>query len=139
MRRPEKGTTVEQQESRSSGKELREWLGTAFGLIGIALALVSYSQGRKAEALSLEASESSRKAEVQRLLSEAWDQMGGRIGTTVITDFVDDPGRLELARRAIDEALIKAPEDAVAHRLKGVYLEAIGSPALAIASYRRAI
>lgn len=133
-------------ESGSRWKELREWCALVFGVIATLLALLSYHQAnvnedlsRKNKKLESELAIRSRRAEMEKSLSAAWDRLGGKSGTTVIVDFAKDPDQLELARREIEEVLIRDPQNPEAYRIKGVYLESIGNLREAVKAYQLSI
>ena len=77
--------------------------------------------------------------EVDRLLDEAWDLMGGREGTTSLDDARSTPAAERvLAGRRIDNALTLVPDNARAHRTRGVYLHRSGRPQEAVQALRTA-
>jgi len=108
--------------------------GAVFGLAGVVMGLLGYSQAnrslvlaRTSERRALDAERTARRLEVNQLLAEAWDFLGGETGTTFILNPNRDERRLELARRLIqDQALVLEPENVKAHRYLGVYLYAKG-------------
>jgi tetratricopeptide (TPR) repeat protein len=116
-------------------KELREWGGLTLGIVGTVLALVSFRQGERNAALTTQIALANRDIEVEKLLDEAWDLMGGRTGSTYIDKLSQESADLEQARRRIDQALLKDPNSARAYRCQGVYFEAIGAFDRSIRSY----
>lgn len=79
-----------------------------------------------------------RQLQVEGLLDEAWDLMGGERGTSTIDEFAD-PERLELARRKVRDALILCPDCSAAHGKMGVYFVATGQLLRAEQELRRAV
>jgi tetratricopeptide (TPR) repeat protein len=127
-------------------KEAREWCAVIFGLIGMVLGICSYNLSEANRVLALqvqktakETEEKNRKAEVEKLIDEAWDLMGGKIGTYVIFDVTKDRASMELARRKLEEALTRDRDNARAYRVKGVYLEALGGYAKALEAYNTSL
>ncbi len=94
-------------------------------------------------ALRQPAATSSRSAledrlQAERLLDEAWDLMGGEIGTNSLDHFADERS-LELARRKIRDALLLVPGMAAALGKMGTYLRAIGRYEESEALLRRSV
>lgn len=135
----EDGKQSSNSKAEPAGKRIREWAGVFFGLLGTLLAIVAFYQSSDAMVRAREAEDVANKIAIEQLLSEAWDLMGGRSGATVIFEFVDNPGDLELARRKIDEALLQEFNNAKGLRYKAVYLEAIGDLNGALETYQEAI
>jgi tetratricopeptide (TPR) repeat protein len=69
------------------------------------------------------------EAQLERLLSEAADYLGGAEATTAIYRPTTDPQALELARRRIAEALTLDPSSEKAHLLYGLYFYGRGQTA----------
>jgi len=134
------------------GEQIRDWTAFVLGLFGSILALLAHKESRKAASAAREAAAEAREAtasaqktavttqriEVGQHLAEAWDLMGGKPGTTGITNFSDDHN-LELARRLIEKALILDPKSTKAHLHQGVYFYGQGMLDEAIAIFRVAI
>lgn len=105
----------------SRGRKIRGWISLGLSAIGATLGLMGFVNAERASAAN-------RRLEVQTLLNEAWDLMGGEAGGAVIrtVSLVKDRHVLEQARRKIDGALILAPQHSDAHRHKGTFLVARG-------------
>lgn len=120
-------------------KFVRDWAGVIFGLIGTTLAVVGFLRATKANELAVANEARTRRIQIEQNLTEAWDLFGGKVGTAIIFEIVDNPAQLELARRKINEAITLDPNYAKAHRYKAIYQEAIADNDGAIVSYQRAI
>ncbi|HEX5724963.1 MAG TPA: tetratricopeptide repeat protein [Longimicrobiaceae bacterium] len=110
MDRPEEKT----EDERSFGDLVLAWGGLVGGVLGTAIAAVSYRESRKTGALAT-------RTRAHQLLAEAWDLMGGKPGTVEIFGPARDRESLELGRRKVNEALELDPRSGWAHRILGVY------------------
>lgn len=119
-------------EVSKSWKTVREWSAVALAACALVISLVGFLEGRRNV-------EKDRQIEATRLLDQAWDLLGGKPGTEVISNYVEDPQEQEKARRLIWEALEIAPEFPLAHRRQGSYFQAKGHLREAEACYLRAL
>jgi|GEM_PF-5493312 len=125
--------TIPAQHAPGRWRGAREWGGLIVG--GIALALSAFGLARDADL-----KERQVQLEVEGLLAEAWDLLGGRPGTEAITAFNSDSADLAVARRLIEnQALVLDPSYAKSHRYLGTYWSAMGQTSTAIACFRKAI
>lgn len=108
------------------------WGGLTIGAIGTLLAIIAFLRQRKVH-------ESSQQIESDQLLSQAWDILGDRPGTTWIFGAKNFADRLEEARRLIAEALLRTPNYPKAHMYLGVYWQFIGDYQRALECHRKAI
>ena len=102
------------------------WSFLVAGLSLVISALVAFSNTRDRR--------TRRKLDANRLLDQAWDEMGREQGTTTLSEppsvhhSTQSGKTLELARRKIDEALRLDPKNPKALRMKAVYLVEKGKP-----------
>lgn len=121
--------------------------GAILGLAALVVSVLSYNQSseslklsRASEERAKQAQIASQRIEVNQLLSDAWDLLGGEVGSTVIQNPTRDEGKLELARRLIqDRAMVLEPKNSTAHRYYGVYLYAKGDLRGAMQAFQRAV
>ena len=81
----------------------------------------------------------SDKLVVDKLLNQAWDELGGVSGTQTLSDQKATAAASERADRLIAEAEALAPNDADVCRVRGVYYSTIGRTQDAEAAYKHAI
>ncbi len=102
------------------------------GTIGTVLAITSLARNDKIQ-------KRVQRSESNRLLSQAWDILGNRPGTTWIFEYKNNTYRLEEAKRLIKEALRNDPKYPKAHMYKGVYWQFMGNYRKAVDYHRNAI
>jgi tetratricopeptide (TPR) repeat protein len=101
-------------------KAIREWMAIAVSVVAVVISFFAFKDVATAN-------ESSRRAEAERLLDEAWDLFGGgKEGATVISSLPTEAGTLERANRKIREALLKDSQNPRAFRCQATYFRAIG-------------
>lgn len=91
-----------------------EILGAIGGLIGAFAAVVTIYHSRSVRSTA-------REIEVEKLLDEAWDLMGGRKGATEIVARPASPAEVEEARRRIRDARRLDGKSSRAARYQGVH------------------
>lgn len=91
--------------------------------LGLTFYYARKEQANKGQEATLSAT--AKRVEVQRLLDQAWDLMGGKQGTDVIKAPASSEA-LELARRKIRDALALEPRNANALGKMATYLHAVG-------------
>ncbi len=87
---------------------------------------------------SIKQSRITRRIEIEQLLHDAWDLMGGKKGTDMISNFSIESD-LILARRNIEKALMINPKHAKSQYLEAVLFEGLGDHKNSEKSYLKAI
>ena len=113
-------------------QEIARWGGLVLGAIGTLLSLVGLVSNRKTR-------RKAHRIESDRLLTKAWDILGGRPGSTWIFEQKSESDRLEEARRLIDEALSLDKRYPKAHMYLGVYWQFMGEYKKALICHQRAL
>jgi len=81
---------------------LREWASFLLALVGAVVGTIGFVTSRTTATLS-------QRVQVDQMLDEAWDRMIGPNAGRYVSEFVEDPHELELARRLIGRAKLLAP------------------------------
>lgn len=123
---------VRMQQMNGFTQVVISWGGLTIGAIGTLLAIIAFV--RKEKVLKR-----NQRIEADQLLSQAWDILGSRPGTTWIFGAKNFADRLENARRLIAEALSKTPNYAKAYMYLGVYWQFTGDYRKALECHRKAI
>jgi tetratricopeptide (TPR) repeat protein len=108
------------------------WGALAIGTIGVVVAIIVLVRNHKTE-------KRAQRIESNRLLTKAWNILGGQTGATWIFGEKNVANRLEEARGLINEALSRDPGYPKAHMYYGVYLQFMGKYEEAVDSHRKAI
>lgn len=102
--------------------------GALFGIVGTTVGLLSYQQANKSLELARTSDERARQAqdaarlvEVKQYLADAWDLLGGEVGSTDFGNPTEDRRKLELARRLIEKAMLLEPRSSGAYYHYAVY------------------
>lgn len=111
----------------------RDRFSIVLSLLATFISTASYLEMREIQ-------QTSQRLQIDELLNEAWDMMGGAKGTEIL--YSNTPisrQSLELAKRDIDKALKIDENNAKALRMKGIYLDLIGNDEEAIEVHQQAI
>lgn len=92
-------------------KHIREWGGFVFGLVGAVLGTLGFLSAKQN-------TEVTNQIQADRLIAEAWDDLGGKPGTNEIVNYVTVPDKLEFASRKLNEAEMLAPRNAKVYSVK---------------------
>ncbi len=110
-----------------------KWGALAVSAIALLLSYLGYRNTQKS-------AQTTRKIEINQLLAEAGDLMGGQEGTTaLVSNRRVEPSQLELANWKIQEALTLDANHPRAHSRHGSYLHLRGKHAEAVTALRNAI
>jgi hypothetical protein len=93
-----------------------QWVGAILGVIGTLVAILALIETRRT-------SRKTQKLQAERLLDQAFDLMGGSVGSqNIVFGYRYVPASLELARRKIAEAARSAPRLAKGYFLSGPFV-----------------
>jgi tetratricopeptide (TPR) repeat protein len=107
-----------------------EWGGLIISLLAFLVSAFAYIRARRTD-------KRTERLEVKDLLDQAWDLMGGKVGTKEIENFTTDRTQLEVAKRCIDKALIIDPDCGHAYLRLGIYYFGIEQADKAVESLHR--
>ena len=108
----------------------------ALAITGLVISAIALHYSRIDFRISL----NTRRTEIEKLLDEAWDLLGGKVGSRGITNMSRDSTILEQVRRLIENQALPSDESyAKTYNVLGVYLVACKELDHAIMAYHKAL